>query len=250
MAHATLSPSSFSRWKECPASPRMIKEFGGEYTVGIPAATGTLVHEMCEMLLKGRLNNMSLEEYWLGKVQMVEDFEIEVDQDMIDCANVYVEYIRERAEALGGTLLIEERVFMDEISTDVWGTADAIIIGEKVLEIVDLKSGKWAVDAHDNGQLKIYALGALSRYSSRYKDEDIEVMMTIVQPRGWHKDGIIRSSSTTATNLVNWGFEVLKPAAEACFEENPQYNPSKETCKFCDAKAHCDAYKNTLGEKK
>ena len=33
---------------------------------------------------------MSLEEYWLGKVQMVEDFEIEVDQDMIDCANVYV----------------------------------------------------------------------------------------------------------------------------------------------------------------
>ena len=94
MAHATLSPSSFSRWKECPASPRMIKEFGGEYTVGIPAATGTLVHEMCEMLLKGRLNNMSLEEYWLGKVQMVEDFEIEVDQDMIDCANVYVEYIQ------------------------------------------------------------------------------------------------------------------------------------------------------------
>ena len=117
---------------------------------------------MCEMLLKGRLNDMSLEDYWLGKVQVVEDFEIEVDQDMIDCANVYVNYIQERAQALGGKLLIEERVFMDEISPDVWGTADAIIIGEKALEIVDLKSGKWAVDAHDNGQLKIYALGALS----------------------------------------------------------------------------------------
>ena len=175
MAHATLSPSAFTRWKECPASPMMIKQYG-EYSVGIPAATGTLVHEMCEMLLKGRLNDMSLEDYWLGKVQVVEDFEIEVDQDMIDCANVYVNYIQERAQALGGKLLIEERVFMDEISPDVWGTADAIIIGEKALEIVDLKSGKWAVDAHDNGQLKIYALGALSRYSSRYKHEDIEVM--------------------------------------------------------------------------
>ena len=248
MAHATLSPSSFSRWSKCPGSISLIKEFGGEYTVGIAAATGTLIHEMCEMLLKGRLNNMTLEEYWLGRVQVVEDFEIEVDQDMLDCANVYVEYIHKRAEELGGKLLIEERVHMEEISPDVWGTADAIIIGENILEIVDLKSGKWAVDAHDNGQLRIYALGALSRYSSRYKDEDIEVMMTIVQPLGWHKDGTIRSSSTTATNLVNWGFEVLKPAAEACFEENPQYNPSKESCKFCNAKDHCDAYKSTLGE--
>ena len=100
MAHATLSPSAFTRWKECPASPMMIKQYG-EYSVGIPAATGTLVHEMCEMLLKGRLNDMSLEDYWLGKVQVVEDFEIEVDQDMIDCANVYVNYIQERAQALG-----------------------------------------------------------------------------------------------------------------------------------------------------
>jgi hypothetical protein len=247
MKHAKLSPSAAEKWTNCPGMPTLAAKV--DYQVGLPAAVGTLIHNMTEQLLKGFLVDVTLEDYWLGKKEYVEDFEIEVDQDMIDCANVYVNYIQERARVLGGKLLIEERVFMDEISPDIWGTADAIIIGEKALEIVDLKSGKWAVDAHDNGQLKIYALGALSRYSSRYKDEDIEVIMTIVQPRGWHKDGIIRSSSTTATNLVNWGFEVLKPAAEACFEENPQFNPSKETCKFCNAKDHCDAYKNTLGEK-
>ena len=103
--------------------------------------------------------------------------------------------------------------------TDVWGTADAIIIGEESLSrLLILKSGKWAVSMrHDNGQLKIYALGALSRYSSRYKDEDIEVIMTIVQPSGWHKDGIIRSSSTTATNLVNWGFERFETSSRGLF---------------------------------
>ena len=34
--------------------------------------------------------------------------------------------------------------------------------------------------------MRIYALGALSRYG-----DDCTVQMTIVQPRGWHKDGHI-----------------------------------------------------------
>ena len=73
--------------------------------------------------------------------------------------------------------------------------------------------------------------------------------MTIVQPRSWHKDGAIRSYSMSAANLVDWGYETLKPAADACDEENPQYNPSKETCRFCNAKGICDTYKQYVGEK-
>ena len=75
-------------------------------------------------------------------------------------------------------LLIEERVSMEEISEHIWGTADAILIGEKELEIIDLKSGKFPVDVENNTQLLIYALGALSRYGN----EDTVVTMTIVQP--------------------------------------------------------------------
>ena len=43
---------------------------------------------------------MTLRDYWLGKVQVVEDFEIEVDEDMIACAETYVEYIHKRKEEL------------------------------------------------------------------------------------------------------------------------------------------------------
>jgi hypothetical protein len=121
---------------------------------------------MCEMLLKGRLKDMTLRDYWLGKVQVVEDFEIEVDEDMIACAETYVEYIHKRKEELnaGGKMLIEEKVFMDEISTKCFGTADTILLVKIALAVIDLKSGKWGVDVERNKQLMIYGLGALARY--------------------------------------------------------------------------------------
>jgi hypothetical protein len=216
------------------------------YSTSLPAATGTLVHSMTEMLLKDRLENVTLQDYWLGRKENVEDFEIEVDEDMIKCAEVYVDYVNRRKEELDAKMLIEERVSMEEISEHIWGTADAILIGEKELEIIDLKSGKFPVDVENNTQLLIYALGALSRYGN----EDTVVTMTIVQPRSWHKDGAIRSYSMSAANLVEWGYETLKPAADACDEEEPQYNPSKETCRFCNAKDICDSYKQYMEEKK
>mgnify|MGYP001244776157 FL=1 len=93
-------------------------------------------------------------------------------------------------------------------------------------------------------KILVYALGALSRYG-----DDCTVQMTIVQPRGWHKDGPIRSYSISAINLVEWAYETLQPAAEACYEEIPTYNYSKDGCRWCNAKAECDTYKlNQKGE--
>ena len=243
MAHAKLSPSGSKIWMACPGMPNLAMEV--PYSTSLPAATGTLVHSMTEMLLKDRLENVTLQDYWLGRKENVEDFEIEVDEDMIKCAEVYVDYVNKRKEELDAKMLIEERGSMEEISEHIWGTADAILIGEKELEIIDLKSGKFPVDVENNTQLLIYALGALSRYGN----EDTVVTMTIVQPRSWHKDGAIRSYSMSAANLVEWGYETLKPAADACDEEEPQYNPSKETCRFCNAKDICDSYKQYVGEK-
>ena len=88
MPHAKYSPSSSKIWMQCPGMPSLMHQV--EYKVGMPAAVGTLIHSMTEMLLKERLENATLEQYWLGKIECVEDFEIEVDKDMIQCAEVYV----------------------------------------------------------------------------------------------------------------------------------------------------------------
>ena len=99
-----------------------------DYQVGVPAAVGTLIHSMTEQLLKGFLVDVSLEDYWLGKKEYVEDFEIEVDQDMIDCAKVYVDYVQNRTKELDGRLLVEQKVRLEEISDNLYGYADALII--------------------------------------------------------------------------------------------------------------------------
>ena len=107
--HALLSPSASDKWTVCPGMPKLASQVG--YTTSIPAVTGTLVHQMSEILMKGHLDgDISLEDYWLGKVEMVEDFEIKIDQEMIDCARTYTEYVEQRTKELNGKLLIEEQV--------------------------------------------------------------------------------------------------------------------------------------------
>lgn len=241
MPHAIFSPSSSDRWFKCPASAYL--NYVAEYEVSIAAATGTLVHEMCEMLLKGRLKDISLEEYWLGKVVDIEDFQIEVDKDMVKCAEVYVDYINKRREELNATMVIEEKVYMDIISDKCFGTADCILIAEDRICVIDLKSGKYPVEAVRNKQLKIYALGAFLRYGN--ENMDLAIEMTIVQPR---INNPIKTHEISAPNLWHWANNDLKQATDACNEENPQ-RAAGDHCRFCAAKADCDEYKTKLGEK-
>lgn len=241
MTHAIFSPSSSDRWFECPASAYL--NYSAEYTVNIAAATGTLIHEMCEMLLKGRLQDISLEEYWLGKVVDMEDFQIEVTEDMVKCAETYVEYIFKRKEELNATMVIEEKVYMDEISDKCFGTADCILIGENRICVIDLKSGKWPVEAVKNKQLMIYGVGAFIRYGN--ENPDITMELTIVQPR---IKNAIKTFEITTPNLLSWAIQDLKQATDACDEENPQ-RVAGDHCRFCAAKTDCDEYKSKLGEK-
>ena len=237
--HAKYSPSSAERWFACPGSIKLSEGVERE-PVGRPALVGTFIHNMAEMLMKGHLEGITLEDYWLGKSETVEDVEIVADQDMIDCAKFYVDYIEGRAKELDAKPLIEEQVSIEEINPECWGTSDAIIFNKEVIEVVDLKTGTWPVSPENNLQMSIYALGALARYGN----EDMKVIMTIVQPRSKQS---VRSWETTAEYLVDWGFSELKNALDNCEADEPNYTFG-EQCRFCPAKRVCETYKSN-GEK-
>lgn len=64
----------------------------------------------------------------------------------------------------------------------MFGTGDCLIIANKTLYIIDLKYGRGVlVDAEDNPQMMLYALGALNIFDALYDIEEVE--MTIFQPR-------------------------------------------------------------------
>lgn len=243
MAHALYSPSAAERWFGCPASAKMNAQ--AEFTSSLPAATGTLIHHMTEMLLKDRLRDMTLRDYWLGRKEIIEDFEIEIDEDMVECAEVYVDYILKRQEELNARRLIEEKIYLSAYSDKLYGTADCILLSENRICLIDLKSGKMIVDPFKNKQLMIYALGALDRYGGG--NENIIVELTIVQPKD--KRNPVKTHTISAPNLAHWGDTDLSNALAACDEENPRFVYDKNHCRFCNYRTNCDEFKKNTEEK-
>lgn len=122
---------------------------------------------------------------------------------------------------------------LKEYVKEGFGTGDCVIIADETLHIVDYKHGRGVlVEADDNPQMKLYALGALELFDCIY---DIDtVSMTIYQPR--------RSNVSTFTiskqELCEWADKVLTPTAELAFNGSGEYHCG-EWCQFCKAKADC-----------
>jgi hypothetical protein len=115
------------------------------------------------------------------------------------------------------------------------GTADVMGISQDKLIIADLKTGRGYVDAEDNEQLKIYALGALMDHSEKPK----EVEFQIIQPHHGEK----RIHRMSVDELGVWETEVLLPAINDAISDAPRYAPSESACQWCPAKHICSAQK-------
>ena len=90
------------------------------------------------------------------------------------------------------------------------------------------------VDAEDNPQMKLYALGALEIYDSLYDIK--EVSMTIFQPRREN----VSTWTVPVEELKAWAEEDLKPKAAKAYQGEGEYIPGP-WCTFCRASIRCRA---------
>lgn len=228
MNHAILSASSAARWLACPPSARLEQLFSA--TTNKYAEEGTAAHALAERTAA----------YWMGIITEAEyenwkkDFESNeyYTLEMQDCANAYARLVYESAKD-AQDVVFEERVDFSQYVPEGFGTSDCIIIGNDWINIIDYKYGTgYRVEAANNPQLRLYALGAYQLYPAS------TVRMTIFQPR------ISREPSTeviTAASLLAWAEHYVRPRAEQAWAGKGEYSPSAETCKFCRAKAQCRA---------
>ena len=195
--HAVLSASGSHRWLNCMPSARLELEF--ENTSSEAAREGTAAHALCEHKLKRALHMRSR--------RPVSDYD---SDEMEECTDAYAEFVMEQYEAAkqvcdDPVVLIEQRLDFSCYVPDGFGTGDCLIISDDRLHIIDFKYGMGVlVEAEDNPQMKLYALGALAVYNALY---DIrEVSMTIFQPRREN----VSTWTVSVEDLKAWAENELK----------------------------------------
>jgi hypothetical protein len=225
--HALLSASSAKRWLSCPPSARLTEHYPD--TESGYAAEGTEAHELCEFKLRQALG--------LTAKDPTPDL-TQYSEEMENCAEEYKTYVLEILAEAEKTcsdpkILIEQKIDYSRWVEEGFGTADCIIIADGVLHVIDYKHGCGVlVEAEENPQMKLYALGCLEIFDGIY---DINtVSMTIFQPRREN----VSTYTTFKESLYQWADEVLKPTAELAFAGEGEYQTG-EHCRFCKAKAEC-----------
>lgn len=207
--HAKFSPSSAHRWVRCPYSVmgEQIKE-----DKKIFAEEGTRAHKVAESILKEEyfnVDNLCIDAYG------------EKDLSMLKYVNDYLDAIRSFAPY--DNKFIETRI---RLNSDCWGTADFIGVTESTIHIIDLKYGRGRVEAINNSQLEIYAVGAWLKLGK----PSIQFKLHIVQPRIKH----YASSKLTYDALHMLHIYYLDKIISA--KENPTFKNTGPWCKWCKAK--------------
>lgn len=223
--HAVLSASSSHRWLNCSPSARLEQEFEDRETEA--AAEGTAAHALCEHKLRRALKMQS------RKPISKYDCE-EMDTHTDNYVQFVLETIAQAKEHCADPIInIEQRLDFSCYVPHGFGTGDCIIIADKTLHIIDFKYGQGVlVEAEQNPQMMLYALGALRIYDTLYDIED--VAMTIYQPRREN----ISTWTITVSNLLSWAENELVPKAKLAFDGKGEYMPGP-WCTFCKAAVKC-----------
>lgn len=235
MAHALLSPSSASRWMACTPSAVLEKQFPN--TSSKFADEGTCAHALCEILVKFE-HHLIDQNKFDSEFKKVKKSEYYNDQ-MLEYCEGYAAFINE--QCVGEyDLFIEQKLDMTKYISEGSGTADCVVALPSKRRAIfdDLKYGKGLkVDAKQNSQLKIYALGLLETLEFIYgKDAFDEIETNIYQPR---LDNI-SSYTYTVKELLEWAENDLKPKALLAFAGEGELKAGTH-CTFCKAKAKCRA---------
>lgn len=216
--HALLSPSGAKKWLSCAASLACEKDIPN--TSGKSAVIGTACHTIAEVHLNAYIRGTALPlerevgAYVLdeGKGQikaLISPMKgaVLITTDMIEQVRKYTDYCKAIIDVATYAKL-EMRVNLTEVlhpgymfrvagepgdgnaevfkTVETFGTADLVAVqelantDEHMLIIGDLKTGRHRVEAKENKQLMLYALGVYRRLKRRYNIT--VVRLVIFQP--------------------------------------------------------------------
>ena len=247
--HSLFSPSGSHTWVACPASiPAVLKYCDpSEDITNKYQQEGIDAHDLAAKLLETKLPISKFTHKFKGDdVEAIEDYIEYVDQYMSMRTNPY--------------LIIEQRVAVKDIHSTCFGTADAVIVSDDHLDVIDLKFGRGVpVNAENNSQLMIYALGIISDdiLWPEPLPDDFPVSLHISQPRiipSRFPSDFEKCWETTVGKIRNFGkrakaaADIIERALDNATIPEEHYNPGEKQCKWCKVKPICRAHRDYLFE--
>lgn len=268
--HALLSPSGAKKWLSCAASLACEKDIPN--TSGKAAVLGTAMHTIAEVHLNAYIRGTALPlerevgAYVLdeGKGQikaLISPMKsaVLITADMIEQVRKYTDYCKAIID-IATYAKLEMRVNLTEVlhpgyeGVETFGTADLVAVqelantDEHMLIIGDLKTGRHRVDAKENKQLMLYALGVYRRLKRRYNIT--VVRLVIFQPY---------AGGASEWDISVEGLELFAKfaqkrallALDAYFRgkknlKASDFRPSVDGCQWCRFSEQCAARTKTV----
>jgi hypothetical protein len=211
----------------CPGSANA--EQGLPDTGSAASERGTLLHEAAA---KALLEGLTGDDVWSQ------------DEEGVDIIDAYLDVVLTLQQTYRATLLVEHRFHLKDYHEELFGTADAVLIGTDpqtggaVVIVVDLKTGRYRVsvrrdDGRPNLQLGGYGLGGLGATPLGQTVTRLE--LHVVQPlNGGHT-----STSLDMGEVVDLSLDITNIVQEALAPDAPRY--AGEWCRFCKAAHNCPA---------
>jgi hypothetical protein len=203
------------------------------------AQEGTAAHELAAALIHS--HGRPLENLTIGLPASNGTI---ITDEIFDGAEVYADDVLAALPAhdvfaIGRARLSVEATGATGIHPAVWGTRDASLQlrHRRRLIVWDFKFGHAVVEPFENWQLICYALCELL---SLAWPRDWAVELRVVQPRAYHRDGVIRTWGTTSAQLIDVYFSQLQRAAVECLQPNAPVR-SGTHCRYCPARHACEA---------
>lgn len=238
-AHAFLPPSGAAAWVECSVWPHMNARYP-EAETSIKSAEGTAAHWVLQVLQQ---SGRAVPEGTLAPNGVA------VTGEMIDGAQLAVDHIKVPP---GAQVWVENRFSGTRVHPTLnWGTPDLAWLLWPKLQIYDYKFGHELVEAFENWQGINYAALIMDTLGIDGRtDQQLEVSITVIQPRAHHKDGAVRTWNVgPASNLRAYVNQLAGAAAKVTGEQpvakvgsHCLYCPGRHACRTLEVVAQnsCD----------
>lgn len=246
--YLNLAPSRAEQWLSCPLSAVLSRELSGSSGCYAGQVITSSSPKEEEFIKQGVLAHKLAEETINYKFLGGERPSLKTSKIIEEAVNYYIGILNNYIQTNHNNIVMfscEQLVSieLDEVSKKsglaCWGTVDAALVTNGSIHVFDLKFGEnEPVNAKNNAQLMLYAVGLCQTYKPMYPSIT-NIVLHIIQPRQEHK---YSSYQLTDEQLMYWFNNCVLPVCHEISKldvNRVMSNPSIETCK----NAHCEGYK-------